>query len=964
MTEYQQRLQEARFNPSLMQEIVYDMVEAQFNKDGSFDIPSAGMPFPWLIENAVFLTSLSSSENEAVLRRVYAHLAQTDADLYNHMSDVDYHGRFSTPATTMMSVVMDRDEIIAKVVEVPDRREKRLTLPRYTAFNVGGLTYTMQYPVHIQLMSHGGLQLTYGNDRPSPISKLTTNMVDWKTIVVGGKQRVMMRIPVWQVNIETSTETINQLAGYKTKYAFNDRFYLARVYGRQSNGEWKEITTTHSQQVYDERSLTAVLRVEGSTLHVEIPPIYFSRRMVPTSVRVDIYTTQGEVDVDLGRYDPTAFEMILNDIDDDKRYTTPLKRFSQIQAFSQERVLGGHNGLSFIELRDQVIYNKAGGDNDPITENQLDSVLYRRGYGLVNTIDNVTDREYIATKILPTANLPLLSSPIGSMVGTFMDAMIDLRGSAFVNDNGLRVTILPTSLYEYQQGRVVRLPDHTVNAIIDMGPEARAAYINQRRYLFSPFHYVLDGTSDHFDVRPYQLTDPKVGDQVYVDGNDTVEIQIGIDQYDIEATDYGYRLLITTRGSDRLKEVNPDDFYAQLSYIPQGERTYASVNGTVVSNDEDVYLVEFRIETNFDITSDDYLRTLNFSMFDLLQRDFFTTLKGEFDITFILTNQDMRLYRTDDVDNLISRHLLPDTELMVVSRERLTLTLGTSLRSLWRRGRTVLGEESYRRYPANVPLTYAETILERDEDGELILGLADDGSVEYTVLHQKGDPVLKNGNPVYRHLKGDPVLEDGRPILIEPRRLTREYSMFLLDGLYYFASDQVVKDYVNSVGSYITSLLETDISELQSRMLERTKLYLHPTTTYGDTLVEANQDEVRSISLSQGMVVEYYLTDYAYRNIKLRETLTHRTHAIISDLLTRDTVSITDIVNALKEQGGDDITAINIPGFEGGTVPVLSVRDASMRLSLGTRAVVMPNMDITIQDDLDVMFYRHSGNRS
>lgn len=962
MSTYTERLTDVQNDPSLMLDVVYNELETQMdNAEGEYDVPIAGSPFAWALENSTFLTCLGMDENRAILQKVYARLAKTEDDLYRHMSDQDYIGRFSQPAPTSIQIIMSRDEVMSKVVDVPGTRIKRIVIPRLTSVSVGGYTFTMQYPVYIELMPHGGLQITYNNDSPSPIVALTSNMVDWKTVSMNNRTFIMMDIPVHQMKLTTKKYTINAAAGFNASYSFEDHFFHARVFVSQ-NGGWLEISTTHSDQVYDHRRLTAVLKVADKKLHVEIPSIYFTQQMIVGEIRVDIYTTKGEIDVDLSSFDATQFETVFNSIDDESRYVAPLRTFNDLQSISRQRVNGGTPSLSFNQLRRQVIYNSLGNDTDPITYAQLDATLQRRGYRVVNVIDNTTDRQFIAIRSLPSSSISQLNSPVGSLMGSFQSTISELGGSSTVKDNGERITILPTSLYEYADGRVERLADNVYRDLMELNTESLISHINQHRYLYSPFHYVLDGTNNAFDVRPYLLTRPSVSSQVFVDANPSTEMQIGIESYDIEPTDTGYKLLISTRSGDRVKEIDQENIIVQMGYTPQNERTYASIIGEIVDEDEGELLIEFNIETNFDINDDDFIRTLNFSMFDENQRDFFSPLQGEFDITFIMLNQDMRFYDPSEMDNMISKHLLPqDVDFMVVSRERLSINFGSSLRNLWRRSRTVPSEENYERYKSDVPATYTQTIIERDEDGSPVISLDDDGNIDYHILHEQGEEIVdQNGDTVYRHLKGDTVLDDdGKPTLLEPRKIKREYTVMLLDGLYMFATDPRIVDYRNQTGDFIRDLLENDIEVFQENLRERTELYLHPTTTFGDTTVEVNQDERRGMSLSQSIGVEYYLTPSSYSNSQLRSALTDMTHRVISQMLEEETVAVSPLMTRLLEEAGSDVIDVKVTGLGGGDASILSVTDQSSRLTLGKRAIALPNMEITIQDDLDILFLRH-----
>ncbi len=263
-------------------------------------------------------------------------------------------------------------------------------------------------------------------------------------------------------------------------------------------------------------------------------------------------------------------------------------------------------------------------------------------------------------------------------------------------------------------------------------------------------------------------------------------------------------------------------------------------------------------------------------------------------------------------------HLLPE-EYMVVSRERLTLRLGHALTQLWRRNRSLVSAYAYRRYAENIPYTYQETIYERDENGHIILGTDVDGNITYNILHAKGDTrVDENGDPVYRYLKGDVVIDDqGKPELIAPRKILREFTMMFLDGIYYFVTDREAVDYRVTVPEVITGWLANDVGLIEQRLLEQSELYLYPTTTLGDTTATVREGLQSTLALDQHFYVNYYLSDSAYGNIGLREALTESTREIVSDMLGRTTIAVSDIVARLKANAGEDVISIEAGGLGG-----------------------------------------------
>lgn len=966
MSDFKKKLSAVRFNPMLMQNVALDELERQLTGLGEYDIPNAGNPFAFLLEASTLTTSVGISEGEALLRRLYPRMAQTPEELYLHMSDEDYIGRFASPAWTTFELYLNKDEVLRRAIPVGDQGVRQLTIPRLSSFTVADTTFTMQYAIDIKVMAHGGIQVVYKTDLPSPIQTLESNMVDWDLIRFAGGELMVLRVPTGQFKVDTFTETLNAAAGFKTSYGYSDQFYYARVYLSRPDGSWQEIRTTHTDQVYDYREPTAVLQVQGQSLTVQIPIIYFTIGSLTGEVRVDIYTTKGRLELDPGSYQPGQFTYELIDIDDDVTYVSPLKNLTQFHVLNPNSISGGANRLSFEELRDRVINNSLGTSRVPITHAQLEVELESRGYTLVTNIDNITNRQFLASKRLSSNSSAGSVSNMGCMMGQLQITMDELALSDFVIDNGQRVTITPDMLYKYERGVIKPTLDSTIHTLRTLKEENGDALVRNLTgvdYLYSPLHYVLDANHAAFDVRPYYMDRPEILRKTFVDENNTALMQVSVDEHHIERTEEGYLLTVKVKSGEGFKAMLDSNIVVQLGYRPRHENSYASINGVLDRIEDEERVYTFEIHTDFDIDSSHGLYTTNLTMFDSLQHNFSTDLLGDWDISFIVLNHISLGYTAGELDLLVQTHLLPSDRYMVVSRERLNIRLGYDLTSLWRRNRSLISEASYRRYEHDVPYLWTETIYKRDENNQIIIEVAEDGELVYEVLHHKDDPVLDDeGEPVYRYKKGEVILDaNGRPELIAGRKILREFTMLLVDGLFYFVTDPQSIQYRDSVPMEIIGWIENDLDLISRRLLEQSELYLYPTNTIGNTPVAVKDGETATISLGQSLTVNYYIHDVAYSNASLRSALIQSTREILGEVLNRTTVSVSDIITRLKANAGDDVISIDVAGLGGPeNYSVVTIQDQAVRLSLGKRLVVLTNQLVSVQDDVTINFLRHN----
>lgn len=960
MSEFRDRMVEVRNNPGLMRDVVLNALETELD-NSDMDVPDPSNPFVFLMENAVMTASMVLSEQEVLQRQQYPSMAITQEELYLHMADHDYIGRFATPAQTTFEYYLSRDEIISRAVAVPDSRMKKLVIPRLTRFRVADTSFTMQYPVELRVMSHGGLQVVYNTDSLSPVQTLASNMVDWDVINIDNNPIVRLKLPVKQFAIDSFRETVNAASGFTSEFGFEDQFYVARVYMSDDGDNWEEIRTTHTDQVYDPTEPTAVLRVDNQNLRVTIPIVYFTQGRISDEIRIDIYTTKGPIEMDLGSYTPSQYSVVHDDTDDDSTYVAPLNSFGQRQALNPNLVTGGSDAMGFTDLRQQVITNTLGTSQIPITGAQLTNELDTRGYRLVTNIDNITNRQFLASRELPVPENEDVSSAIGCLMAQLQVRMNALVGSEHVRDNGDRITLLPSLLYQYQDGVLSVVDDATITDLVDRDPDSLVREVNSQRYLYTPLHYVFDTSRDNFDVRPYYLDDPSIHTKVFVDANDSTNLQMTVEDYTIQRVDEGFEITVTISGSERIREMEDERVYVQMGYRPEGESSYASQNGELIDSNDGERTYRFTLATDYDINDTDRLHTTNFSMFDDNQTDFYIDLEAELDISFIV-ERETRDYEVSELDSLVQTHLLPET-FQVVGREQLQATLGRPLNALWRRNRTLVTERDYQRYSVDVPYVYEQTMYKRDEDGHIILSTNEDGELEYEIEHEKGDPVLdRNGEQRYRHRAGDIKRDsDGNPIQVSDRKLQREVTLFLVDGIYYFVDDGDAVDYRSTIPQNLVDWVDDDVAQLQERLLEQSELYLYPRATFGDTTANVREGLESTVALNQSMYVDYYLTETAHGNAQLRAALTVTTREIVNELLGRQTVVISDIMARLRENAGEDVLGVDVGGLGGSdnNFNVLSLTDEASRLSLGQRLVVRSNQRIAAEDDIDVNFLRH-----
>lgn len=980
-----------RFNPSAIQRIQLDTLQGILG--GTIDMVDASAPFPYLMEMASTVGAAAMTDNAVSVRKLYPSMSMTQEDLYLHMSDRDYIGNFASPGLTRVRLLLSKDEVIASVVPTGVGNVSQITIPRETYFNIGGLIFTMQYPVNIRVMGHGGLNITFDTSAVSPLQNLPTNQVTWQITNIGGINYIDMTFPVYQMQISTSYGSINASAGFSATYNYPDQYYFARVYVATGNNTWQEITTTYTQQVFDLTVPTALLTVlSNNQLQVDIPEIYLTTGQLTTELRVDIYTTKGNIDVDLSDYQVGTNSATWVDLDSSTNssyvspFVAPLSTLSTVLVASNTTVSGGSNALDFATLRSRVVADALGENSTPITNAQLGSTLSNLGFDAVADVDDVTNRIFQATRALPAPDPKVdksISSGVGCAVMTLQASFNELITQKTVSNNGNRITIQPKTLYTAINGQISPVSDTTVASLLGLSQDALISAINAGDYVYSPFHYVLDINTNTFAARSYYLDAPSVTSRSFIEENDTLGMSVATGLYQLVRTYAntttgdvdGYALYVITQSESVFEGLADNQITVQLAFIPEGEVDYAYVNGTFVTHcNEDgtvnpsgpERMYKFILSTNYDLDANDALCLTSFSMFANGPAHHFAPLSTNFQLIYAVSGVTIQGQTHSAIDNILNLTNLP-TSTYGVTQEQFTLQLGYALNGLWNRCRTVVSSQDYARYTAPVPWTYAEDVYARDPVTGNILITNTNGVFSYQILHHAGDPVLdpNTGQPLIRFNIGDVIVDgSGNPTVITTRNTLRQVDMVFLDGLYWFATSAVSQQYIATIPQIIYGWLSNDLATVTPSLLEQTQLFLLPKATMGQVSGQVVAGTPVTIPALQSFTVDYYLTGVGYRNADLRASLTSLTGETLAAAVSASQISVNDIEDTLTAAAGSDVIALKVSGLGGkaNDFTTFQVADDSIRLAVGKIATAAPDGTIAIQDNITINFYQSTAN--
>jgi len=970
-------IEKYKFNPVMIQRVALEAL--RIASDNTLNIVDPTNPFVFCLENTATNVAAFMQQNEASTRRLYPSSALTDEDLYLHMSDKDYIGRFATPSSAFFTVLLSKTELLSRLILDTLTGIKKITIPRNTYFTIAGIDFSLQYPVDIKLMPHGGLQITYNNTIESPLLPLTTNVVSWDEVSDSSNEYyIRFTVEAHQFNVITTYNDITTASGFKTDITMDDQFYHVRCYLQNSSGVYVEIPTTHTQQIYDPSVVTAVITVLTKSIRVVIPIIYISSGLASGKLRIDLYQTKGNLRMLLGNYPLEDFNVNWYNINktDNDIYSTAISNFKTIAIYSITNVDGGRSSISFNNLRSKVIKNAIGVHNLPVTNIQLVSTLEDAGYDVVRNTDTITNRIFLATKDLPKPLDDRIITAASSSMATanFTLGYVGKKNCVGVIDNGDSLTLTPDTIYRNINGIVKPITQTDFDTLNNLPLYEKCLVITNGGYLYSPFHYVLDATGKTFEVRPYYLDNPFVEAKKFIYENTTVNMQVSLDStYVIYKTANGYTLSISTKSSQNYKDIPDKDVQVQLGLNYRNEIDKAYLLGNLIGTDATTgeRKFEFYLDSNFDIDSYDYLNmgSFKYANTSIVVK---TQLLQEFDVYFTASN--IPFYSSKINDELGFFQL--NKGAYGITHEKLKIRFGYPLKNLWVKARSNVDTMQYQTYSTSVEAVYKEDILakdpitgsvfEVDKNGNVLKN--PDGSPKYNIAHHKGDPVLNlDGTKVYEtkanEIKYD---KDGIPLLINDYRqvLTRSVDILTIDGVYYFAKlnnpVSYITEYTNSIVDSLLKWITVDLIEFNSTLLDQTKVYFYPKVTLGDIkAITLNSLEV-TIPASSPLKVELHVSPITYNDPVLLNALSKTTIKTIDAALKNNVVSTSAIEYALIDAYGSDVINVDLYGIGGpANYKAFTIINKSSNCSIRKRLVLLPDNEMIVEEDVTITFIKH-----
>lgn len=736
-------------NPSIMQGII--LTELQNRLGGTYVAADPNNPFCFQLEASSSGTAQFVRQSEAKFNGLYEKRAETSDELYGHMSDYDYVDLMAQPAPCSFCLLLSADWVKANAVAINTSYQK-LTIPASSVIQLGTRYFGLYYPIDIIVNTNtGDIAASFDTTVANPLHTLQSNMLP-ETLVYtqNGYSFLKLVFTAYQFRISQDIDNLSNI-GYSKVFTYTDKFYNARVFTRATNTDaWTELEYSLSKTVYDPSVATVLLTLleDNQSVRVQVPQVYFTTGLMGTQIRVDLYTTEGALDVAISPVDSDSSNCKIA-ISQEDVYSAAFSDypFAEIVPYNQIKLEGGSDPIDFATFRQRLITG-ALYDSVPVTRAQLYAKAADLGYSLQVFRDGLLDRIYFAYRLLTSTAGRI--APCG-VIGIRMrnDALKGDPSTILAYTDGL-FTILPTTLFKYNSANnsCDPLSDADVTSLSKMTNAQLATELNTNTYLRQPYHLVLDSNDKYPQAKTYDMTSPTCDVVTIIGENAGSTAMMSVDNGGIAVAHnangtggFTIRLGVKTTATaakfdkTKLKVV-------LLAQTRSGNTVYTEAEYVGSTDTLDIW--DALIPTTYHLSIDGYLQTI-------LTSPTGGTVTSEIAISSVF---DIRLMvdksLVTDVDNEdVLTTGLPQSYIdsyLVMARQNATLTFAKDLSTgMYNVVTPTWGSEAYATYPENIYHTYPADVHQKTSSGVISTRVvtADDGtkSLETVTLYKANTTV-------------------------------------------------------------------------------------------------------------------------------------------------------------------------------------------------------------------------------
>lgn len=910
--------------------------------DGKVEITDPSNPFTYLLETTCLNTAFAIQEYTLLTRKLYPRLANNEDDLYLHMSDKDYLGRFSEPAYANVLFNVLFNDFKNKAFYDPVQKEYVLKLPRHFKLTVDQYVFTLPSAIIIRLTDSGVIDVKYENQDFNNIFPVETNFINFTIYKLNQEETYLsFNLNLPEVDIESVEIPVEKSKLFKSKLVYNSKrkFYFFRAF-YMKEGQWREMIVTHTDQVYDINTPTCIIKVLGNSNEVEyyIPPVYINTGNLGSKVKLLVYTTNGAINVNFNDYRvsdfTTEYNRVFPDVELD-RYTQPLQIISKV-IYIKDEVISGKNGLSFDELKQNVIDNSIGDRKLPITTKQLEFETLQNGFKLIKDVDVLNKRVFLLECALPNATTRYPISKFNLDIIEYRTKISDLvSGKNTVKRINTNVTILPEGTLFKQVDGVLQIVDSAeYSRLTSLSGLDLTSLVNSSKYMSLFYHYVLDTSNNETRLRGYDITSPIAKRINFKEFNATVRIGMNTTNVSVYRSSNGFTVDVLANMLKYVDNINETNVKPYLVYTDANDtRFYLEGRLFTTINDNPVY--RFTLDSDYYIDEDNKLYINSFKDNNGMVASISLKLESSLQMIYVSNTVPIN-FEPSKIDELIYGSYLAVGQ-CVVTLEEITFKFGDWLKSLYAQVHSSVSLIEYDKYTEDVPLRYNATVYNSDNE----------------IIHHVGDIVLdENGDPVIQYKAGEVKYDENKEPVGE---LERYLNLLFIDHKLTLGDSSIVKDYRAYLKSYLTEKIVENAVSVQEQLLDNSEAFVVVPKNIGKVKVKTPTRETYIDSM-QKFIVYAYVTERVYTDNNTRDSIEYTIVSEIDDYLYNTMLlSKTELLNRLYEKLKEFVRSISIDQFTELNEEYIQILDSNARVSLN-KTLVYDAKGYDVKDDVTVIY--------
>lgn len=829
--------------------------------------------------------------------------AQTDADLYLHMSDYDTIGSYATPSKITVALTIDKAYVVQKGVNISDNY-KVLIVPKDTVIRIGTLNFGLYYPIRIKVDTRTGIPLvTYDIEEQNPLFPLKSNRVIFNEVNYMTYKLLVMHLTAYQFTKTVLTDTLDDGTGYAGSFDYSDKFYAVRLFSIK-DGVATELAQSMIQDNYDPYTPTARVEVDTNRgrIVVTIPLVYFTNGLMGTKLEAHLYTTKGNITVNVGS---APVEQCAIDFGITQQTATEYNRpLMQMPVgalnITSPTTTDGSDGYTFDEKRQRVI-DDSFQTKLLVTPQDLESHYATAGIKVIKYYDDLTNLIYFAYK-------PLTDSE-GTIVPTsnsYLEVLPDSYKSVSTIKHNVdgSMTILPRTWWRVQDAEALCVPltDTELAVLAEKDKEELITLFNSSVYARTPFFIRLNTSVTYPKATSYNLMNPQVEDVIITHENVEVAAQmlvVGENIVHLNEGTEGFQVTLVIK-KDIMDDIAEDDVFVWV-YCESVEGAIVGIRATFKEANENGYAIyTFTLGTDYYIDAEGNINitTLGAPGSSPNNR---IALSTDFYVVFMAASSNF-----PGVDTLPSLYDgVPQNYRAgrtVLLRQQLTINLGHALDDVVYNIINITKDgKTYQRYEIDIPQVYEYDVYKTDESGMIVVDIIDGKPITY-IEHKQGDTVYDStGNIVYKHRAGELVLtSDGQPIETNDRIQKYQIMAPIVDAKMYVSENDIQRNFVTNLTQSFETCFEL-IRNSSGYISERTKIYFRPSRTIGTTTYSIGDSVTLTASLDLSFRFKVLTADNIIADAQIKQAIETAIIAAVEKYLANEIISQTEMTETIRD---------------------------------------------------------------